>query len=111
MTIRPFYLDADSNGIPDAGSTANANFEYNFINETTGDLANAINSAGGLDVDNDFDGTNDSVWIDIGLPIQTDDEGRSFRPLVAYHIVDLDNRLNLNAHGTQADAAIGASEL
>ena len=111
LTIRPFYLDADSNGIPDAGSTANANFEYNFINETTGDLANAINSAGGLDVDNDFDGTNDSVWIDIGLPIQTDDEGRSFRPLVAYHIVDLDNRLNLNAHGTQADAAIGASEL
>ena len=54
------------------------------------------------DVDNDGDGIKDSIWIDPDLPIQTTEDGRTFRPLVAIHCVDMDGRLNLNAHGNFA---------
>ena len=51
------------------------------------------------DVDNDGDGIKDSIWIDPDLPLQTTEDGRMFRPLVAIHCVDMDGRLNVNAHG------------
>ena len=54
------------------------------------------------DIDNDGDGIPDSVWLDIGLPIQTDDSGRRYRPLVAIMCQDLDSRLNVNAHSSPA---------
>ena len=54
------------------------------------------------DVDNDGDGIPDSVWLDIGLPIQTDASGRRYRPLVAILCQDLDGRLNVNAHSSPA---------
>ncbi len=54
-------------------------------------------------VDADGDGTPESIFIDTGLPIQSDPSGRKFKPLVAYHVVDLDGKLNLNAHGNLAD--------
>ncbi len=57
-----------------------------------------------LQVDNDGDGIPDSIWMDIGLPIQTDVSGRLYRPLVAYRIVDMDGRFNLNAHGNGFDS-------
>ncbi len=109
LTMRPLYLaTSTTDATPRDGSTANADFPNNFVNKDTGVLANAVNSEDGLDVDNDNDGTKDSVWIDIGLPIQTDNQGRRFRPLVAYHIIDLDGRLNLNAHGSHGDVATGS---
>ena len=52
-----------------------------------------------LQVDTDGDGVKDSIWIDIGLPIQTDPNGRRYRPLVAYRVLDMDGKFNLNAHG------------
>lgn len=54
------------------------------------------------DVDNDGDGIKDSIWIDPDLPIQTTEDGRVFRPLVAILCVDMDGRLNVNAHGNYA---------
>lgn len=74
----PFYVDGNGDGFPD------------------------VNVAGGQvvwDVDNDGDGVNDSIWMDIGLPQQTDVKGKVYRPLVAYHVLDMDGRLNLNFHG------------
>lgn len=56
------------------------------------------------EVDNNGDGLNDSVWIDIGYPVQTDKNGRTYKPLFAFKIIDLDSRLNVNAHGTTWDA-------
>ena len=112
LTFRPIYLDADNDGIADPGSTATAAFDANNrFNDQTGDLTdlNSENFLANLEVDNDGDGQNDSVWIDIGLPIQTDNQGRKFRPLVAYRIVDMDGRLNLNAHGMNADTATGSA--
>ncbi|HMO14516.1 MAG TPA: hypothetical protein PKD64_00660 [Pirellulaceae bacterium] len=58
----------------------------------------------GYQVDNDGDGIPDSIWMDIGLPIQSDIRGRYYKPLVAYRVVDMDGRLNLNAQGNSFDA-------
>ncbi len=59
-------------------------------------------AAAALEVDNDGMNGNDSYWMDVGLPIQTDSKGRVYKPLVAYYIVDMDGRLNVNAHGNLA---------
>jgi hypothetical protein len=55
---------------------------------------------GPWDVDNDNDGIRDSVWLDVGLPIVENEDGVMVKPLAAILIVDLDGRLNVNAHGT-----------
>jgi hypothetical protein len=57
---------------------------------------------GQWDVDNDGDGAADSVWVDLGMPVRTTTDGRTYKPLFAILCVDLDGRLNLNAHGNEA---------
>ncbi|MEX0642368.1 MAG: hypothetical protein WD468_06690 [Pirellulales bacterium] len=57
---------------------------------------------GPWDVDNDGDGIRDSVWIDVGFPVQTAPDGRTFKPLAAILVLDQDGRLNVNAHGNVA---------
>ena len=52
-----------------------------------------------LDVDNDGDGMVDGVWVDLGKPVRTTTDGRRIKPLYSFLIVDLDSKLNLNAHG------------
>lgn len=54
------------------------------------------------DVDNDGNGKFDSVWVDLGLPVQTTSDGRLYKPLMAILCTDLDGRLNVNAHGCLA---------
>ncbi len=54
---------------------------------------------GPWDVDNDGDGVPDSVWVDLGMPVRAAPDGRLYKPLFAILCVDLDGRLNLNAHG------------
>ena len=39
---------------------------------------------------------NDSIWMDLGFPVQTGPDGRTYKPLFAFFITDLDGRLNLN---------------
>ena len=56
---------------------------------------------GPWDVDNDADGTADSIWVDLGMPIKTAPDGRLYKPLYAILCVDLDGRLNVNAHGVK----------
>lgn len=51
------------------------------------------------DIDNDGDGIPDSIWVDLGFPVQTAADGRRYKPLFAILCTDLDGRLNLNAHG------------
>ena len=63
------------------------------------------------DVDNDGDGVPDSVWIDLGLPVQTTSDGRLYKPLFALLCVDLDGRVNLNAHGSLAQLSAGSVAL
>ena len=63
--------------------------------------------SGPWDVDNDNDGTPDSIWLDLGHSIQSTKDGRLYKPLFAVLCVDLDGRLNVNAHGSvdQLEAA------
>jgi hypothetical protein len=56
------------------------------------------------DVDNDGDGIPDSVWIDLGFAVRSTPDGRLYKPLAAILCLDLDGRLNLNAHGSLVQA-------
>lgn len=65
----------------------------------------------GYDVDNDGDGYNDSVWIDLGFPVQTDPNGKKYKPLFAFMVVGLNGRLPLNTAGNLHDRSIGVDLL
>lgn len=52
------------------------------------------------DVDNDGDGIKDSVWLDLGFPVQrTLDGQKKFKPLFAFLVIELDGKLQINPHG------------
>ncbi len=56
------------------------------------------------DVDNNTDGLADSIWMDIGLPLQRTPDGKLLKALVAYYVDDLDSKLDVNAAGGTAQA-------
>ncbi|NUQ66271.1 MAG: hypothetical protein HUU20_27740, partial [Pirellulales bacterium] len=64
--------------------------------------ANNWHLTGPWDVDNDGDGTADSLWVDLGMPVRSFPDGRRYKPLFAILCLDLDGRLNLNAAGSTA---------
>jgi hypothetical protein len=52
---------------------------------------------------------NDSIWIDLGYPVKETTALGKHVPLFAFYIEDLDNRVNVNAHGNvQVDVGGGA---
>ena len=55
----------------------------------------------GEEVDNDGDGYPDSVWVDLGFPRKTASDGRQYKPLYAFLCIDMDGKLNVNAHGNR----------
>jgi hypothetical protein len=55
------------------------------------------------DVDNDGDGTPDSVWVDLGYPARRDASGRLYKPLFAFMVIGLNGRIPLNTAGNLAD--------
>lgn len=55
-------------------------------------------------IDNDGDGQPESGFIDIGLPPLLDANGQTLYPQAAILVIDLDGRLNVNAHGGATDA-------
>ena len=59
----------------------------------------------GVQVDNDRDGTNESIWMDIGMPMYANQDGKRIKPLVAYHVIDLDSKININVHGNRSQIA------
>ena len=56
-------------------------------------------AVGPWDVDNDNDGVPDSIWVDLGDPILELEDGTRYKALYSFLIIDLDSRLNVNAHG------------
>lgn len=76
----------------------------NLVNPNTSEITFPHwEAVGPWDVDNDGDGVPDSIWVDVGLPVQKTEDGRWYKPLVAMLVEDLDGRLNLNAHGSTDD--------
>ena len=59
------------------------------------------------DIDNDGDGVTDSVWLDLGYPVQRDTNGRLSKPLFAFMVLGLNGRLPLNTVGNLQARAIG----
>ena len=59
------------------------------------------------DVDNDGDGTPDSVWLDLGYPARRDASGRLFKPLFAFMVIGLNGRIPLNTAGNLAAQVAG----
>lgn len=85
------FTDSNSNGRWDPGEPRTENPNFPAFNPLV------------LDVDNNGDGFPDSVWIDLGFPVQQTANGRKFKPLFAFLIVDADGKLNINAHGNLAN--------
>lgn len=108
FSFRPLFIEDDINSSAQDAGAGNDSF-FGRYNRMDGSLEVAINSDDGLDVDSDGDGENDAVWIDIGLPLQTDSQGRQFKPLVAYRIIDMDSRVNINVHGNYADSELNVA--
>lgn len=90
------FVDWNGNGAWDSGDR-----------DFTGKPFNPIN--GPWDVDNDSDGLADSIWLDPGYPPRTLPDGRKVKVLVAVHCIDLDGRLNVNAHGNPGHYAFTGS--
>ena len=69
----------------------------------------SIDSNGKLtfDVDNDGDGVTDSVWLDLGYPVQRDPRGQLYKPLFAFMVLGLNGRMPLNTAGNLQYRAIG----
>src|SRR5262249_21770745 len=42
---------------------------------------------------------NDSYWVDLGFPDQIGADGKKYRPLFAFFIMDMEGKVNVNAHG------------
>lgn len=93
--------DRDGNFIPSFVRNTHDNYADNNITRTAADPGSkdffAFNDVPIVDSDND--GVNDAIWMDIGFGVRSTPDGLRFKPLVAYHVIDLDGRANLNAHG------------
>lgn len=57
---------------------------------------------GPWDVDNDDDTVPDGIWVDLAMPVRSTADGRLYKPLFSFLCLDMDGRLNLNAHGCLA---------
>ncbi len=57
------------------------------------------------DVDADGDGIKEAIWMDIGFPVQECD-GRRYKPLFAFTVLDADGLLNLNVAGNTSGTAL-----
>lgn len=62
---------------------------FPYPEDATGDVKNLYWLPGG----------NDSIWTDLGYPVQVNADGKKYKPMFAFFIMDLDSRVNLNAHG------------
>lgn len=60
-------------------------------------------------VDNDRDGVPDSIWLSGLLQPITLADGKTLTFRVSYLVLDLDSRINVNAHGKRADAPPSAT--
>lgn len=89
-------------GNPNWTNTTNKALKYMVLRPRPADMGAGFPSPGPQgDVKNliGAPGDADSIWIDLGSAIHYMADGRKYKVLFAPLIVDLDNRVNVNAHG------------
>ncbi|MDR1485129.1 MAG: hypothetical protein LBT09_09940 [Planctomycetaceae bacterium] len=101
-TLRPLPIDHEN-------FTGSNNVSFTGGNRAE-ESANFLMGNGEWDVDNDNNGTKDSIWIDAKLPRFEDRRQSTIKPvtvqpLIAVLIRDLDGLLNVNAHGNEKHTA------
>lgn len=77
------------------------NPNFAVVNQAFNPGSGSYDPVGGRDVDTDGDGVRDSIWVDLGASVRSM-SGQMCKPLFAILCLDLDGRLNLNAHGAVA---------
>jgi hypothetical protein len=86
----PFLKDQDGDG----------NYNEQGVWSRAAGVPNNQVDAYDYDVDTDGDGIADAVWMDLDLPMFTrSSDNRTYIPLIAFKVLDLDGLLNLNAVG------------
>ena len=73
-----------------------------------------VASSGGVptpEVDNDGDGIADGVWLDKVLPAQPAPDGGEYQYRVSYLVIDLDSKINVNAHGVEGGGRPGPADV
>ncbi|MBS0208427.1 MAG: hypothetical protein JSS27_05680 [Planctomycetes bacterium] len=95
------WADLNGNGIPEGGeyTDINGNGMWDQGSPTFVSINRFDPVFGGFDVDNDADGRYDSVWVDLGAPVQSWADGRLVKPMFAILCLDMDGRINLNTSG------------
>ncbi len=87
-----------------ASASFSGDITFNGGRYTVDDDRNGAGGFAAVDgtIDNDGDGIPDSIFIDIGLPAFVNEDGVRVKPLVAYRVVDLDSKININVHGNRS---------
>lgn len=63
-----------------------------------------------LECDNDNDGIADGVWMSGLIPDRPSPLGGTLQYQISYHVLDLDGRINLNAHGAPTAVTTGSTD-
>lgn len=112
IILRPLKEDHPNFTGSNPTATATVPDVFGIYDNTANNIPDFLENGSGVpspwDVDNDGDGVMDSIWVDVGLPVRSTRDGRLYKPLAAILCVDLDGRLNLNAHGCLAQAQVEA---
>jgi hypothetical protein len=91
-TLRPFAYDHWQDTAGGTDFTGKSLSSFNVIVANPGD------------VDNDGDGSLDSIWLDLGYAAMLMPDRKYVKPLFAITCVDLGGRVNINAHGSPTHA-------
>jgi hypothetical protein len=103
LVINGREFDGDPSGTSDTNEPWDAVDSRNPLLAASGSMS-PFSNAGSGSIDNDGDGTADSKFVNIGLPSLTNSDGQEIYPQAAILVMDLDGRLNVNAHGSEADS-------
>jgi hypothetical protein len=93
--LRPRQVDHPRSGTTFAPLRPDASGQIKL--DTDGDGVG--DSGPGFDVDNDGDGKGDSIWVDLGAPVQKGSDGRSYKALYSFLVLGLNSKIPLNTAG------------
>jgi hypothetical protein len=88
LTLRPRPADMYYNY-----NDPNDPHNFPLPKDVGGDVTNLPGATG------PYGGGSDSFWMDLNYPVQTARNGKKYKPLFAFLVMDLDGRVNVNVHG------------